>query len=711
MRRTPPPQPLRRFGTVAACLLPLLGGGAPASAQPQLYGGTTDVVVVEVPVQVVRDGQPVRGLTAADFEVYQGRQRQRITGFEVLDLAAPATARAAVPAAARRHFLLLFDLSFSEPKAVLQARTAAATVLDQLHPTDLAAVATYSASRGPQLVLGFTSDRAQIAAALESLGAPELVNRSPDPLRLVIAEVRREVESSLSGGGNRASNLLMLLDYLDKQAQSSRRADLETRRNEVAAFTRSFSDLARLMSGVTGRKHVVYLSEGFDSSILTGSTDIADSHRAHEESERAGLDKRVSSEQRFGDTRALNDFEEMLRELRRADCTVQAVDIGGLRAGSDLGFERQGGTDTLIAMARDTGGDLYQNFNDLGEAMRQMLARTGVTYVLSFQPEEVRRDGSYQDLRVELKGQPRGTRLVHRPGYYAPRSYSLMSPLERLLQAADQVMSGEDTGLLPAAVLAAPLPAPQGTMAYVPVVVEVDGPALLSGVTPGTSLPAEVYVYALDGAGTVHDFVAQTVGLDLAKLETALLHGGFRFVGHLDLPPGEYSMRVLVRNGVTGATGLRVLPLTVPALVHGRPLLLPPLFPQPPGSWPTVREAPQEGEAQLPYPFRMKEEPYVPIPGPLLTPGQETRIALVGYHLGEGDLQALARITAADGREVGTGEVRLLEREGGDPERLAASFRPPDLPPGEYRLAVRLTGAAGMVESAAAPFVVRPSPP
>jgi VWFA-related protein len=694
-------------GGLAAALVLLSLGGAPAAAQPQLYGGTTDVVVVEVPVQVVRDGQPVRGLTAADFEVYQGRKKQRITGFEVLDLAAPAAAAAVVPAAARRHFLLLFDLSFSEPKAVLQARAAAASVLDQLHPTDLAAVATYSASRGPQIVLGFTSDRAQVAGAIESLGVPELVNRSGDPLKLVLAEVIAEAESSLTRGGNRGANLSILIDLLDQLAQSSRRADLDTRRNQVAAFTRSFSDLARLMGGVTGRKHVVYLSEGFDSSILTGSADIGDSHRAHTETERAGLDKRVSSEQRFGDTRALNDFEEMLRELRRADCTVQSVDIGGLRAGSDLGFERQGGTDTLLAMARDTGGDLYQSFNDLGEAMRQMLARTGVTYVLSFQPEEVRRDGSYHDLRVELKSPPRGTRLVHRPGYYAPKAYSRMSPLERLLQAADQVMSGEDTGLLPAAVLAAPLPpSPAGKMAYVPVVVEVDGPALLSGIPPGTPLPAEVYVYALDGDGTVHDFVAQTVGLDLAKLETSLLQGGFRFVGHLDLPPGEYSVRVLVRNGITGATGLRVLPVTVPARAEGRPLLLPPLFPRPPGSWPTVREALRQGEAELPYPFRMKEETYVPTPRPLLAPGREARVALIGYHLEEGDLQATARITAADGREVGTGTVRLLERESGDPERLAAVFLPPDLPPGEYRLAVRLTGAAGTVESAPAPFVV-----
>ena len=52
--------------------------------------------------------------------------------------------------------------------------------------------------------------------------------------------------------------------------------------------------------------------------------------------------------------------------------------------------------------------------------MQQMLRRTGMTYVLSFQPERVGAPGSFHRLRVKLKDQPRGTRVVHRPGWYAP---------------------------------------------------------------------------------------------------------------------------------------------------------------------------------------------------------------------------------------------------------------------------------------------------
>src|ERR1700726_1029796 len=114
------------------------GPAAPADQQP--FSETTQVTAVEIPVQVVRDGEPVRGLTAADFEIWEGRTRQVITGFDMVDLSAPENQRlsAAIPAAGRRHFLLIFDLSNSQPTYVLKARHAAATsLLQTLVPSDL----------------------------------------------------------------------------------------------------------------------------------------------------------------------------------------------------------------------------------------------------------------------------------------------------------------------------------------------------------------------------------------------------------------------------------------------------------------------------------------------------------------------------------------------------------------------------------------------
>jgi len=290
--------------------------------------------------------------------------------------------------------------------------------------------------------------------------------------------------------------------------------------------------------------------------------------------------------------------------------------------------------------------------------------------------------------------------------------------MERLLDAGQEVISGTDSGTISTSVLAAPFRV-NGETAYVPVLIEVDGSSLLAGARSG-KLPAEIYVYALDNTGAVRDFVSQTVALDLGKVAPALTRSGLKFFGHLDLPPGDYSLRVLVRNGATGASGLRTAALAVPAFAAGAPVLLPPFFPEPAGKWLIVREAsgqtgqsPQSAAAQVPYPFMIGQDPYVPASRPVLEPGKDARLSLVAYNVGQGNLQIRTRVLTAGGEELRAGELRLVGREPGGPatpDRLLATFRPSGLRPGEYVLLVTLTDAQGRVETSTAPFVVANEP-
>ncbi|HET9228397.1 MAG TPA: VWA domain-containing protein [Thermoanaerobaculia bacterium] len=591
-----------------------------AAQQPPTFSDTTEVTAVEIPVQVLdAKGQPVRGLTAENFAVYRDKARLPVVGFEMVDLAAlPGESAAEVPAPARRHFLLLFDLSFSEPKSIIQARTAAKDLLGGLHPADLVGVATYITSKGPELVLGFTSDRSQVEKAIDSLGLPELVDRAPDPLRLVLQDARQgaadsamtvmehsEAEagtrSDLTGAQvARAMGDLAVLEQMERAEREMDRADVEVLKRKVTALTRSMTDFAKYLRSVQGRKHVVYLSEGFDSSILTGTVN-KEEQEENDDSGQAGRVWEVTSDQRFGHGSATNAVSAMLEELKRADCVVQSVDIGGLRgaaAGTNaLGFERTGGRDSLFQMARDTGGDLYENFNDLSSAMGKMLERTGVTYVLTIQPEQLP-DGTYHTLKVEPKGLPKGTRLVHRPGYYAPKPFDQRSPTEKMLLTAGQVLAGDEGGLVQTSVLTATLPR-DGETADVAVMIEVEGPSLLH-LHKGDDVPVEIYLYAVDAKGKVGDYIAQTLSLDLRKVDARLLGAGLKYYGHLELPPGKYTARVLVRNGRSGAYGLKVVPIEVPAVSVAQV----PSFPAPQGPWLLIREAPRPGRREVQIPFR-----------------------------------------------------------------------------------------------------------
>ena len=731
---------MHRTSFRAAILLPLLLlAGATAVPAQESFTDSTSVVVVEVPVQVVRDGQPVAGLKPENFEVWEGRKRHAITGFESVDLRglrleqtpAQAAAPAAAPrvsVAARRHFLLLFDLSFSDTKSIIKAREAAAKLVSEgLHPTDLVAVGVYTASRGPALLLGFTSDRQQVELAIATLGVPNLVTPAADPLGIVFGNLEdNQRRRSLVGLGARDRYGAAILDHFQEIAAQAGRMEVAARANQVVSMSRSFADLAKMMAGVTGRKHVVYLSEGIDSSLLYGSTDPETMDRMNRAAQQ-GLYWRVDSDERFGSTRAQAVWSEMLEEFRRADCIVQAVDVGGVRVASDAeagnmsaGQGASVGEDALHAMAEETGGELYRNFNDLSVAMEQMLDRTSVTYVLSFQPDDLEHDGRYRQLRVELKGVP-GARAVHRPGYYAPKPAGEQAGLERRLAAAERILGAEAGGDLGVSVLAAPFrgavssggaggaEATGSTVlsAYVPVVVEIDGASLLEG-TAGDELTAEIYAYAFDAAGEVRGHFSQSLGIDLAKARPALAGKGLKFYGHLDLPPADYSLRVFVRNGQSGRSALAVVPLAVPDFATAGPVLLPAFFPDAVGGWVLAR-ADGSGRASA-YPFVMKEEPYYPAVRPEVKPDETARVALVGYNLGRGPLKVGARVLAKDGREVPGARFAAFERTDtgiAGLDRLRAALEPAGLPPGEYTLVVEVTDTAtGVRESSTAPFVV-----
>ena len=706
---------------LAACLAAAQTSETPGKTQG--YIESTEVLAVEVPVQVLRNGEPVRGLTAADFEIYEGRTQHAITGFEVLDLsAAPAptpanTPQAAkpapVPPSARRRFVLLFDLSFTSPTSLAKARQSAKTLITGLQPSDLVAVSSYSPVRGPELVLNFTADRRQATEALERLGSAVV---AADPLRLNLPPM--ETGHAASGGGGAAGRRGDTGDSggggPDINAvinAAVEKAGVDQQQRDVVAFSRAVGSFAKMLGSVRGRKYVVFLSEGFDNKLMLGSQDD-DEMQAMSEASASGEYWKVNSDARYGNTKLSGDVEKMIEELRRADCVVQAVDPGGLRAfGGENGVKPgAGGQDSLFIMADGTGGELYRNYNDLSVAMHDMLTRTSVTYVLSYQPEGVKHDGAYRKLRVQLKNAPRGTQVVYRPGYYAPKEFKDQSPLERMLDAAGRVVSGQEGGAIATSVLVAPF---QGAAdkAYVPVLIEIDGRGLLSGPRQGTALPVEIYTYAMDEQGTVQDFFAKTLALDLKKVEPALRQSGLKFYGDLALAPGSYSLRVLVRNGATGALSSRVVPLTVPAFAEQKAVLLQPFFPEAPGRWLLIRES-NEVPKDVPYPFQIRQEPYIPAAAPELQPGQEARLSLIGYHLQPGVLTADARILRSDGQELGAdnGEIQVKERQPGEtanaPDRLAATFRPPALQPGEYLLLVTLTDAAGRAETSTATFVV-----
>ena len=710
--------PIIWTAAAATCAAALLLAAADAEAQrgrrrqaQAQFSDTTTVTVVEVPVQVVSSGAPVRDLTRDDFELLDGRKKVEITGFDLVDLSVVEgkPTQRQIPVAARRHFLLFFDLFFTPPDSVGRAQQAAADlVLTSLHPADLAAVAVFDTR--PRLVLGFTSDRSQLRQAIRSLGQVQVGESIVrDPLGLVISDISSALAAGdeVTGGTQTAAGIdadaiftqtRRELQNLQEQAERGNQA------GRIEAMTQGMSELSSWMSSVEGRKHVVFLSEGMPTSVLYGNQGLTEEDRsalqADNEAVLEGRTWEVDQQNTFGASAAQSAMERMLTLFREANCTIQAVDVSGQIRG-----EAQSNRGSLLQMASDTGGEMFTNFTNLGDAMSEMLERTSVTYLLAFEPGDLKPDGKFRRLRVRLKNSPRGTRVVHRPGYYPPKAYAQTSRFERALGSAQAVMGGVETGDIEASVLAAAFPADSGKP-YAPVLITVRGEDLLAGVD-GEVLPFEIYAYALDEDGVVRDFFSTRMGLGLAEAGAAIRQSGIKYWGHFDLDPGAYSVRVLIRNDLTGRRALATAVLDVPG---DDPVLQPPLFPEPPTKWLLLREDESSQRTDVAFPFLRSGEPFIPAARPEVTAGGETPISLVGMNLSAGPVSVRTQVFHANGEQVAEGaDVVLAPGAQASPglSQLSGTFvAGKKLASGDYTLVVTVTDENANQHSSSTPIRV-----
>src|SRR5438874_817434 len=138
---------------------------------------------IEVPVTVIdRAGQPVRGLTKENFQIFSDKKSASIASFETIDFTKPESLKLAEKnPASRRSFLLLFDLGYSSPLAIKRAQEAARTfIAKSVQPRDLVAVGTIDVKRGYKVLANFSTDRATALAAIDK----PLSFRAADPLQL-----------------------------------------------------------------------------------------------------------------------------------------------------------------------------------------------------------------------------------------------------------------------------------------------------------------------------------------------------------------------------------------------------------------------------------------------------------------------------------------------------------------------------------------------
>ncbi len=601
------------------------------------------VDLIEVPITVAdRAGNPVRGLTRDNFRLYDDGKAREITAFDTIDLAGKdQKALETINPAARRNFMLLFDLSFTAPRSLANAQEAATTfVKKSVLPRDRVAVATLDLEHGFKLLTAFTSDRDLIAMAIRNPAG----FRSGDPLQLSneIQVASRDtsgaaladmLQGSKSGGkfdapdpGGDSKFTPEKFDNLRNEADQS-----ETINRDIAhsntAYLRArvekqvsfLGELARTLRGVSGHKQIVFLSEGFDSSVIIGRDARATEATKKENDDLTrGNYGMVDTDDRYGSATSQNFLASMVRFFRGSDVVLQAIDIKGLRVQNSLESGATVNSNAgLSVLSGPTGGSLFQNANDLSVNFEKLLHAQEVVYVLTFRAT-MQKPGQFHDLKVKLVKVPGNPTVSARSGYWETTT---VSKDERTLTAAEIILNDIPQDGLKVDAFAVAFPTATDN-AQVPVVLELAGGEVVGGAHTN-SPPLEFYLYAFDENGNVRDRIFQRVTLDLSKLKERLFDAGVKFVATLSLPPGTYAIRSLVRMPESDRRGFARTDMVVPA--RGAMAMLAPVFIDANARWVTIKGA---SHAQAPYPFHLDSTEYVPAATARVRSGETPQFAV-----------------------------------------------------------------------------------
>lgn len=716
---------------VALCLLPSPSKAQVTSVDTPLsseeYSETLEVTVIEVPVRVLVKGEPVAGLTREDFEIYDQGALQEITAFESQVLARvegrTSTSEPLETEAAGRRLLVLFD--FSSTRRLYLARSLKAVrkmVSSQLHPLDRVAIATYGQYSGLTLLIGFTNQPGELTAALDLVGAILEADRKAQSSiiqelnQLRFGETDRAVGSSMRVFQRLAEELgataaLALVNpvvgvavpttggaevpgvgeqggpigaYKKEvrwvQIAAQKPVDLAPQfaggpdLSNLRAMSRSLAELFTLLREIKGEKQFVLLSEGFDNRLLS-------------------------------DALGLGYLQEMLRGIRNSGWTVFAVDVKGIPEARQRGYS----ADSLLYLAKETGGDLQENFNDLSQATARVLRRTGASYVLSFQPQDLEWDGKYHEIEVRLARPLRRAQIFHRPGYYAPEPTRDRLLSEWRVDAAEMVLTAEEVEELQVATLAEPLAIEEGRW-RVPVVVNLPWEDLSPERKRSSHKSAlEIQAFAVDGNWMVQGFFASGFQLDLGELEEHLGNGGVRFLGELSLPPGDYQLRVLVRNLRSGEVSVSTTRLSVPDASELAPHVGAPFFVDDSGQWLMVTDPSTQsvGSADL---LVAGEDRFMPLVSPVLLTGTMASILVLAQTPEGLEIGVEARVVTDDGEPVEVRDIqwhRPLQAGLDGAQWIPATLSTAGLAAGDYRLEVKASwGGASTTQIRTMDFTV-----
>jgi VWFA-related protein len=521
----------------------------------------SSAVLVQVPVVVSdRSGRHIHNLPKDHFTILENGKEQKIANFEEV-VAGDSRPLPASPAGIFRNA----GIEFHQPHAVTvividtvntpfldQAagrRVLAKYLGDHLAPGQLVAMAVIG-SKGMRVVQGLTADSASLVKTLSTLSGelPAMQDVDMD----VQAALASESDAVPGYNGFRSS---VLNDFV-------RRGDVMyaqfKQENAIEVTMRSFLQIAWSLSGVSGRKSLIWATGGLP--FYLGSPGMVPGGRLSSLYERA--------------MEALNDAQIAVYpvDVRGLVITSPGADTAGTSRGADYAASLRGrdwlqtsSIATLQEFAEMTGGRAFYNSNDLIEGFRRAVDDSASYYLLGYYLDTKNDKPGWRKLKVKVEDKDAAVRA--RSGFLVTNT--TMNP--RVTKDSDlsfALNSPFEASGIPIWMQWRPDPEQAASKTEEKrVTFDLHFPGDIIG-TQGDQNAIELDVFTVvaisGGKGAIHDPIERTVKTALTPEMLAKVRvQGMKYSGVLSLPAGGYEVRFVVRDNVSGKVGSISAPLTM----------------------------------------------------------------------------------------------------------------------------------------------------
>ncbi|HEX3585870.1 MAG TPA: VWA domain-containing protein [Candidatus Angelobacter sp.] len=569
-----------------------------AQQQPESQGTATvlkvktRLVIVDV-IALDHKGVPVTDLEAKDFTLTEEGKQQTIRSFSFQQPSqAPGQPAALVPITLSANRItnmprfktssalnvLLIDginVSNTNQKYAREEMVKFLTKLPAGQP-----LAVYALGSKLRMLQDFTIDPALLKAAIKkakdnALGVRSETSNAADlPPGLIEQMPDGMVQQVLRFGQEQAIN------QMDERV----RLTLE----ELGA-------LARNLSGYPGRKNLIWLSEVFPDYIVPEHTDI-------------GKTPTIATEQQGVIHNYQGQIDHTADLLSNAQVAVYPVDAGTLvnrdvysslsntdSNGNYLGRSAVGGTrqkrgsaqaneisrgtedsisshSTMNSVADQTGGKAFYNTNNIDKAIRESMDDGSTYYTLGYYPENKNWDGRFRKITVKIN-RP-GIKLHYRQGFFAVEPSDSVKQDPKIL--AIDIGSALDINnpistALPFQAVVIPSSPQNGNKVQINFGIDPHaiGFELKADGLQHASVDCGVRAYSK--SGNALNTQGNTFNAALAPEQyQKVMKMIFPCNQTLELPPGEYLLRLAVRDKNNGLIGTANGSTTVPADAVGK---------------------------------------------------------------------------------------------------------------------------------------------